>query len=146
MLARSTDDLATIKGRERVYLAQDFMPSVREGERSLVYLGFEYQHAVLKKPSGSNPQEFRCNESLGGTVAVYEPTPEELSFGRQVLEAYQSLNCPIHYSRVDLIPTDEGPTLIEAELINPSMFANYSHKGPQFGQSLARYFNRLLKR
>lgn len=145
MLAKSVDDLAAIKGREREYLAQDFMPTVREGERSLVYLGFEYQHAVLKKPSADNPQEFRCNETLGGTVSVYEPTREELSFAHHVLEAYESLNCPIHYSRVDLIQTSDGPTLIEAELINPSIYANYSNKGAQFGESIARYFNYLLK-
>ncbi|HEX8492910.1 MAG TPA: hypothetical protein VF658_08730 [Pyrinomonadaceae bacterium] len=145
MLAKSVNDLAAIEGREDEYLAQNFMPSIRAGERSLVYLGFEYQHAVLKRPSASNQQEFRCNESLGGTVAVYEPTAEELSFSRQVLEAYESLHCPIHYSRIDLIQTDDGPTLIEAELINPSIFANYSNKGPQFGRSIARYFDGLLK-
>jgi glutathione synthase/RimK-type ligase-like ATP-grasp enzyme len=146
MLAKSIDDLAAIKGRERDFLAQDYMHEIRDGERSLVYLGFEYQHAVLKKPSATNPQEFRCNESLGGTVAVYEPQPEELSFAQQVLEAYQSLGCPVHYSRIDMIQTDDGPTLIEAELINPSIFANYSNKGPQFGQSIAQYFHRLLGR
>lgn len=146
MLAKSIDDLAAIKGRESEFLAQDYMPSIRDGERSLVYLGFEYQHAVLKRPSLSNPQEFRCNESLGGTVAVYEPQPEELSFAQQVLEAYQSLGCPVHYSRIDMIQTEDGPTLIEAELINPSIFANYSNKGPQFGEKIAHYFHRLLGR
>jgi glutathione synthase/RimK-type ligase-like ATP-grasp enzyme len=145
MLARSMEDLAAIEGRESEYLAQKFMPSIREGERSLVYLGFEYQHAVMKKPAANNPQEFRCNESLGGTVAVYEPTADELSFAGQVLEAYESLGCPVRYSRIDFIQTDDGPTLIEAELINPSIYANYSNKGPQFGQSLARYFHRLLR-
>jgi glutathione synthase/RimK-type ligase-like ATP-grasp enzyme len=145
MLARSIDDLTAIRGRESEYLAQEFMPSIREGERSLVYLGFEYQHAVMKRPAADKPQEFRCNESLGGTVAVYEPRAEELSFAGQVLEAYESLGCPVRYSRIDFIQTEDGPTLIEAELINPSMFANYSNKGPQFGQSLARYFHRLLR-
>jgi glutathione synthase/RimK-type ligase-like ATP-grasp enzyme len=146
MLARSEDALAAIKGREHEYLAQKFMPSISAGERSLVFLGYEYQHAVLKKPSAANPQEFRCNESLGGTVAVYEPLPEELSFARQVLEAYESLDCPIHYSRIDLIQTPDGPVLIEAELINPSIYANYSQKGPQFGQRIAHYFDHLLRR
>ncbi|MDX6693847.1 MAG: hypothetical protein QOF02_1450 [Blastocatellia bacterium] len=145
MLARSVADLNAIKGRESEYLAQTFMPSIREGERSLVYLGFEFQHAVMKSPAADNPQEFRCNESLGGTVAVYEPRADELSFAGQVLEAYESLGCPVRYSRIDLIQTGDGPTLIEAELINPSIFANYSNKGPQFGQSIARYFHRLLR-
>lgn len=145
LLAKTVDDLSAIQNREKEYLAQNFMPAIRDGERSLVYLGFEYQHAVLKKPSVNNPQEFRCNETLGGTVAIYEPQPEELSFAQQVLEAYESLGCPVRYSRIDMIQTDDGPTLIEAELINPSIFANYSNKGQQFGESIARYFHQLIK-
>ncbi len=144
MLVRTLDELSAIKGREDEYLAQDYMPEIRDGERSLVFLGFEYQHAVLKKPSASNQQEFRCNESLGGTVAVYEPTEEELDFARRLLEAYESLHCPIHYSRIDLIQTSSGSTLVEAELINPSMYANYSGKGVQFGNSIGQYFHQLL--
>jgi glutathione synthase/RimK-type ligase-like ATP-grasp enzyme len=144
MMVRTLEELAAIKGSEDEYLAQDYMPEIRDGERSLVFLGFEYQHAVLKKPSASNQHEFRCNETLGGTVAVYEPTEEELDFARGTLKAYESLNCPIHYSRIDLIQTERGSTLVEAELINPSMYANYSGKGVQFGESIARYFHQLL--
>lgn len=141
---RTTAELSVIKGKEDEYLAQDYMPEIREGERSLVFLGFEYQHAVLKRPSASDPDEFRCNESLGGTVRVYEPTREELDFARLTLEAYESLGCPIHYSRIDLIETLAGPALVEAELINPSIYANYSGKGVEFGKQIARYFDGLL--
>jgi glutathione synthase/RimK-type ligase-like ATP-grasp enzyme len=144
MLVKTPDELSVIKGKEDEYLAQDYMPDIRDGERSLVFLGFEYQHAVIKKPSAGNPQEFRCNESLGGTVAVYEPSREELDFARKTLEAYESLNCPIHYSRIDLIQTRSGPALMEAELINPSIYANYSGKGVEFGKKIARYFHQLL--
>jgi glutathione synthase/RimK-type ligase-like ATP-grasp enzyme len=139
-------ELKAIEGKEDEYLAQDFMPTIREGERSLVFLGFDYQHGVLKRPAADNPLEFRCNESLGGTVAVYEPTREELEFARSVLKAYASLDCPVHYSRIDFIQTKDGPTLIEAELINPSIYANYSNKGPEFGRKIARYFNSLMSR
>jgi glutathione synthase/RimK-type ligase-like ATP-grasp enzyme len=144
ILLRTIDELSVIRGREDEYLAQDYMPAIRGGERSLVFLGLEYQHAVLKRPSASNPQEFRCNESLGGTVEVYEPTGEEKDFSLGVLKAYESLGCPVNYSRVDLIQTEDGPMLMEAELINPSIFANYSGKGAEFGRSIARYFDQLL--
>jgi glutathione synthase/RimK-type ligase-like ATP-grasp enzyme len=143
-LVRKPADLRAFEGREDEYLAQDYMPGIRDGERSLVYLGFEYRHAVIKKPSASDPDEFRCNESLGGTVAVYEPTPEELDFAQGVLRAYESLGCPIHYSRIDVIRTERGPALVEAELINPSIYANYSNKGAEFGRSIARYLHGLL--
>ena len=143
-LARRPEDLTAVLGLEDDSLAQDFMPDIRRGERSLVFLGFEYQLAVMKRPAADNPQEFRCNETLGGTVEVYEPTPEEVDFAVGALSAYESLGCPVRYSRIDLIATDEGPALMEAELINPAAFANYSRKGPEFGRSLARYFDRLL--
>jgi glutathione synthase/RimK-type ligase-like ATP-grasp enzyme len=143
-LARRPEDLAAIAGSEDEYLAQDFMPEIRRGERSLVFLGLEYQLAVMKRPAAASPEEFRCNETLGGTVEVYEPTTEEIEFAVVALRAYESLGCPVHYSRIDLIETDDGPALMEAELINPAAFANYSRKGEQFGRSLARYFDRLL--
>lgn len=146
MRADTLADLEAIAGREKEYLAQDYMKRIREGERSLVFLGLEYQHAVLKRPSSANPEEFRCNESLGGTVEVYEPNLQEVDFARRVLEAYESLGCPVRYSRVDLITDGDGPILMEAELINPSIFANYSGKGAEFGAKIARYFDRLIER
>jgi glutathione synthase/RimK-type ligase-like ATP-grasp enzyme len=143
-LARRVEDLAVVAGREGEYLAQEFMPDIRRGERSLVFLGFEYQLAVMKRPAADRPEEFRCNESLGGTVEVYEPTPAEIDFAAAALRAYESPGRPVRYSRIDLIETDAGPALMEAELINPAAFANYSGKGRQFGESLARYLGRLL--
>lgn len=145
ILADTPAALEAIAGQEAEYLAQDYIPEVLEGERSLVFLGFEYQHAVLKKPSRRNPQEFRCNESQGGTVILYEPTPDELDFALKTLRAYESLGCPIHYSRIDLIESARGPMLMEAELINPSIFARYFKRGDVFGKKLAAYFDGLLR-
>ena len=145
MLVRSVNELSAIEGKEDEYLAQDFMPGIRNGERSLVFLGFEYQHAVIKKPSALKPSEFRCNESLGGMVAVYQPTSHELEFAEGVLKSYESLNCPIHYSRIDILMEAGVPTLVEAELINPSMYANYTGRGVEFGDSIARYFHHLVQ-
>lgn len=139
-------DLEKISGQENEYLAQAFMPEIRQGERSLVFLGHDFQHAVLKKPSKADPNEFRCNESLGGTVEVYEPTKDELAFSRDLLAVYEKqLRCPVHFSRIDLISVDGAPMLVEAELLNPSIYANYSQKGPQFGRAIAQYFDALLR-
>lgn len=138
-------DLKAIAGLEHDYIAQTYMPQIRAGERSLVFLGHDYQHAVIKKPAPANPAEFRCNESLGGTVEIYEPTKHELDFAREILRVYQQeLGCPVHFSRIDLIEVDGAPMLVEAELLNPSIYANYSQKGAQFGKSIADYFDRLL--
>lgn len=145
MLVETLAALEAIKGQETEYLAQDYIPGVLNGERSLVFLGFEYQHGILKKPSPRNPQEFRCNESQGGTAVLYEPTREEMDFALRTLKAYESLGCPIHYSRIDLIESGRGPMLMEAELINPSIFARYFKRGELFGRKIAAYFDGLLR-
>lgn len=141
-LVSTPDELAAVARHEEEYLAQDYIAGVRDGERSLVFLGFEYQYALLKRPS--NPDEFRCNESQGGTAVLYEPTRAEMDFALRTLRAYESLGCPIHYSRIDLIRSDDRPVLMEAELINPSIFARYFDRGQEFGKQIAAYFDRLL--
>lgn len=143
-LARSPADLDVLAGREGDYLAQVYEPAVRDGERSLVFLGREFHHAVLKRPSAADPDEFRCNESLGGTVEVLDPSRQDLDFAGQVLSAYGALGFPIHFSRVDLFVSHDVPVLLEAELLNPSIYANYSGKGAVFSESLACYFDGLL--
>jgi len=145
ILAKSISDLDAIKGNEKNYIAQEYLPEIRQGEKSLAFLGFEFQHAVIKKPSEKNNEEFRCNESLGGTVAVYEPTQDELDYSIGLLKTYEQFGCPIHFSRVDFVTTDSGARLIEVELLNPSIYANYSNKGPQFGKAIASYCDRLEK-
>lgn len=144
ILASDMSTLSEISGKEQDYLAQEYLPEIRDGERSLVFLGFEYQHAVLKKPNRNNEQEFRCNESIGGTVEIYSPTSAELAYATSVLQAYASLGCPVHFSRVDFVNGDRGPLLIEAELLNPSIYANYSKRGREFGRRIAAYFDNLV--
>ncbi len=144
ILAQEPADLGKIRGRESQFIAQKFMPEIRQGERSLVFLGMEFQHAVIKCPAANNAEEFRCNESLGGTVAVYEPRSDEIVYAGEILKTYESLGYPVHFSRIDLIDAQGGPTLVEAELLNPSIYANYSRRGPEFGEQIAGYFDRLI--
>lgn len=143
-LAEKEEHLRSIAGREDEYFAQEFIPEIREGERSLVFLGFDYCHAVLKRPAANRPDEFRCNESLGGTVEVYEPTDEELTLSQRILKTYEEMGYPVHFSRIDLLNSKYGSVLLEAELLNPSIYANYSNKGRAFGQAIARYFQGLV--
>jgi glutathione synthase/RimK-type ligase-like ATP-grasp enzyme len=143
-LAKTVADLESLENKEK-FIAQEFMPEIRQGEKSLAFLGFDFQHAVKKRPNKENADEFRCNESLGGTVDIYEPTEEELDYCDNLLRVYESFGCPIHFSRIDFVTTDDGPKLVEAELLNPSIYANYSNKGPQFGKAIAAYFDALMR-
>lgn len=145
ILARTPADLDQIASCADQYIAQEYVAGVRNGEKSLMFLGHRYQHAVIKHPCPAKPDEFRCNESRGGVVAVYEPTASELACAERVLKVYETFGCPVHYSRIDLVDTPEGPVLMEAELLNPAAFANFSGKGPEFGRKVAAYFDGLLE-
>jgi glutathione synthase/RimK-type ligase-like ATP-grasp enzyme len=127
------------------HFVQRFEPAIRDGERSLAFLGHGFQHAVIKFPNPDDPAEFRCNESLGGRVSPYTPTRDERDFAARVLRASESLGWPVRFSRIDLLATADGPVLMEAELLNPSVYANYVGRGAEFGEALAGYFETLMR-
>lgn len=79
-LVDRTEGLAGLNGHASRYLAQEFCPEIRNGERSLVFIGMDYFHAVIKLPDPDSPSEYRCNESRGGSVTAYAPNPGELEF------------------------------------------------------------------
>ena len=59
---------------------------------------------------------------------------------------WESSGYPVHFSRIDLIVSDSGnPSVLEAELLNPSIYANYSGIGKEFGNKIAEYFNSQLE-
>lgn len=135
---------ATCARDPATHFIQRYEPGIRSGERSLVFLGREFQHAVIKHPRPSDPDEYRCNESLGGTVRPHAPTAQERTFASRVLEAAEALGWPVRFSRIDLVHGAAGPLLMEAELLNPSVYANYVGRGAAFGRALAAYFETLM--
>ncbi|WP_111766130.1 ATP-grasp domain-containing protein [Nakamurella deserti] len=101
-------------------LLQPYLESVQDGERSLVYLGGEYSHAVRKVPADG---DFRVQLEHGGTTIPYVPTPAE----RRLAEAaLAEVGHDLLYARVDLVATPDGPLLMELELIEPDLFLGHA--------------------
>lgn len=96
-------------------LLQPYLPSVEGyGERSFLYFGGRFSHAVLRT------QALTEGVGIERTMQRVEPTAAELALGEQVLAA---LPHPAVYARVDLAPDAEGrPLLMEVELIEPRLF------------------------
>ncbi len=57
-----------------------------------------------------------------------EPSAEELDVARRVLEAAGG---PLLYARVDLVPYDSTPTLMELEVTEPQLFLRFSRAGAE---------------
>ncbi|RMI14260.1 ATP-grasp domain-containing protein [Cellulomonas triticagri] len=100
------------------------------GETALVYFDGELSHAVRKAPLLEGPYREEDTEGVLYKEEVMSPrdaSPAELEVGQRVLDALprlmQGVEQPLAYTRVDLIPDDEGnPVVLELELIEPSFF------------------------
>jgi glutathione synthase/RimK-type ligase-like ATP-grasp enzyme len=107
-------------------MVQPFMPEIRGGEWSLIFLGGEYSHAVVKRPATG---DFRVQHDFGGTVERREPSATLVSDARAALRAAADATRTrvedVLYARVDGIERSGRLMLMELELIEPVLF--YAH-------------------
>jgi glutathione synthase/RimK-type ligase-like ATP-grasp enzyme len=115
--------LRVLSGRE--VLLQPFLPAVlEEGERSLVYFGGAFSHALDKVPVAG---EFRVQEEHGGIITGIEPDPVSC-------EAADGIMSLVHprplYARIDLVRDRGRPLLMELELVEPSLYLRTNPGAP----------------
>lgn len=116
----------TTLATERALLVQPFLPDVLAGgEVSIMVMDGEPTHAVRKR---ARDGEFRVQSNHGGSVEAYEPSEAERRFARKVVAA--SPQQPA-YARVDFVKGDNGPLLMELELLEPDLFLRLSPAGTE---------------
>ncbi|WP_259368774.1 RimK family alpha-L-glutamate ligase [Colwellia sp. Bg11-12] len=121
------------------FLVQPFMESViDEGEFSLFYFNGQYSHAILKTPKD---HDFRVQEEHGGRLASITPETSLIDHAEQALNAIKAqIGMPL-YARVDFVRSEQGFALMEAELIEPSLYFNMDkHSANRFAQA---FVNRM---
>ncbi|MCU0492069.1 MAG: hypothetical protein MUD01_10795 [Chloroflexaceae bacterium] len=129
---RLTDMLA-----ERSLLVQPLMPQIAEGEWSLLFFGGAWSHAVLKRPA---PGDFRSQGDFGGTAERREPPSGLIEQAEAILN---TLTSPWLYARVDGLLVNDIFTLMELELIEPSLFLTLA---PGAAEQLALACERMAVR
>jgi glutathione synthase/RimK-type ligase-like ATP-grasp enzyme len=106
-------------------LVQPAIPSVAtEGEHALVCFDGQFSHALYKGPILAPGGGF-----LGGQytedVAAVAASEDEIELGLRAAAAIADAlgeSLPPLYARFDVVRSDEGPRLLEAELFEPSYF------------------------
>jgi hypothetical protein len=105
----------------RSVLVQPYLAQVDQaGETALVFFDGVFSHAIRKGPllaRGEGP-----TQSLFATeqISAREPSAAEFDAAHRALEAIPFGR--LAYARVDLLPSPEGPRLLELELTEPSLF------------------------
>ena len=102
-------------------LVQPFLASIEsDGEVSVMVIGGEITHAVIKRPSLG---EWRVQSDFGGSAERIPVTVEHERAVMSVLDAVAGLveRAPV-YARVDMVRVDGALHLMELELIEPELF------------------------
>jgi len=139
----------SIAALEAVFSSSDFMVQpfiasvIEEGEFSLFYFNGSYSHAILKTPKAD---DFRVQEEHGGRLQTITPEKALLAQAENTLSEITTLTgeMPL-YARVDFVRINNDGTkpafaLMEAELIEPSLYFNMDDKAAQ------RFANAFVKR
>lgn len=100
-------------------LVQPYLQQVDQaGETALLFYDGRFSHAIRKGPllhSGAYDATPAATD-----ITSREASSAELETAKRVLEALP-FDLPL-YARVDLLPSADGPQLLELELVEPSMF------------------------
>lgn len=127
---------------QRDFMVQPFMESViNEGEYSLFYFNGHYSHAILKTPK---QDDFRVQEEHGGRLQKISPESELTKQANICMQAIEKLHGMPLYARVDFVRYQQSFVLMEAELIEPSLYFNMDTESPQrFAEAFVQRMNKL---
>jgi hypothetical protein len=133
----------------RTVMVQPYLSQVDTyGETALLYFGGVFSHAIRKGPLLTPAMEPVAGAYKEETIEPREPAAAEREAAEQVLDALADLSpagrADLLYARVDLVPgPDGGPTLLELELTEPSMFL--VHDGTRGAEAGARFADVIAK-
>ncbi|MDQ7048297.1 MAG: hypothetical protein Q9M92_01655 [Enterobacterales bacterium] len=120
----------------RDFMMQPFIKQILDpGEYSIFYFNGQYSHAILKTPKEN---DFRVQEEYGGQLAIIDPSQALLQHSQEVLQQLpdQSL-----YARLDFVKVEDDYLLMEAELIEPSLYFNMDDQSAsRFAKAFNHYY------
>lgn len=139
---RSTSPLLTEEKLDELLSRADMMvqqfckPLVEHGELSVVFFDREYSHAIRKIPKRG---DFRTQKALGPTFHLESLDSGIVAQARDVLE---KVSGELLYARVDGVMLDGRFTLIELEIIEPSLMLGMDPDSPaRFGRAILKHLS-----
>ena len=129
---------ASLLAEGRSVLIQPYLHEVdASGETSLIFFEGRYSHAIRKGPLLRRGEDAVRALFAPERISARAPSPRERTVAKRVLAALPFE--PLAYARVDLLPSEDGPQLLELELTEPSLFfATAPGSAARFARVLAR--------
>ena len=122
---QAIDHAGALLDADRHVLVQPYLPAVDSaGETALLFFGGEYSHAIRKGPLLHRGEDATRALFAAEHITPRQPTDAEKSVAQAILAALPFE--PPLYARVDLLPSPDGPKLLELELAEPSLFFDHA--------------------
>lgn len=135
--ARARAHLAALVGAGRTAMIQPYQAAVdAEGETALLFFGGELSHAIgkaaLLEPGGAAHTAMFAPEHVTPATATREQieAAERCLGALAAVPALAAVSTPLTYARVDVLrDNDGGLSILELELIEPSVFFDFAPAG-----------------
>ena len=123
---------AALEASAHGLMLQPFLPEVRtQGEWSLVFIGGQFSHAVLKRPAEG---DFRVQREYGGSAVAAEPDVQIVDAAARAVAAAAACAqlgaTDVLYARVDGVVHDGRFLLMELEAVEPVLFFGLGPEAP----------------
>jgi glutathione synthase/RimK-type ligase-like ATP-grasp enzyme len=124
---RSHAHAASLLGAGRGVMVQPYLHEVDDhGETALLYVDGRFSHAMRKGPLLTPGMKLTEELFLQEEMSPRDPSAAERDLADAVLDAVpEALRADLLYARVDLLPSADGPVLLELELAEPSLFLDH---------------------
>lgn len=107
----------------RPVMVQPYQHRIDEhGETGLVFVDGAYSHAFRKGPILTRERTVVAGLFAEEDIGARDARPDELALAETVMRYVTDRFGPQLYGRVDLVPGDDGPLVLELELVEPSLF------------------------
>jgi glutathione synthase/RimK-type ligase-like ATP-grasp enzyme len=107
--------------QRRAVLVQPYLDQVDQaGETALIFFDGVFSHAIRKGPLLARGEGPTQSLFAAEQISAREPSTAEFDAAHRALEAIPFGK--LAYARIDLLPSAEGPRLLELELTEPSLF------------------------
>ncbi len=111
----------------RSVMVQPYLSAVETAsETDLVYIDGDFSHAFAKGPMLRDPKTMAEGLYAEERIDARVPSGAERALGDRVMALVSSRFGRPLYTRVDLLPSSDGPVIIEVEMTEPSLYVHLS--------------------
>lgn len=132
--------IASLHESGRTAMIQPYLREVEvSSETGLVFIDGAFSHAFAKGPMLRDPKIMAEGLYAEERIEPRQPSAAEVALGERVMAHVSGRFTPSLYARVDLLPSEHGPVIIELEMTEPSLYVHLDDAAPdRLARAIAR--------